>query len=281
MTRAFHLLKRVVESEDVSLSAISPKLDSTNTVALRFITRSLNWCNALWCSSLRKAPLLADLPSYISHAFVVDGSARTVACQEWLTTNILEIAELDVWKRETGELGRLSVFELVGRATTIKGNLEECWRIAQRLPECSLADSRCQGYCDQSLQHLEGQITKVFVKAALIYLSVVASGAHRKVPDTARHVREAIQIFESLPSLTILSCVRWPFCLAGCLAEGEERKFFTDLGANLSELGAGAARLTGVFGVMKECWRAVDTGENLDIDWTIAMKNIGSEFILL
>lgn len=265
-----------------------------NSAALRFIAVSLRWCDAMLSCSLRTAPSLLSLEW---PATTVPSSASTGSecCyhhwQDLVIASISQIAALDAWKKKLAEAGRLSVVDLVKRATAIETRLEECERASlsgegtsDRFPNLLPAgiQDEATGTVAQYHTHVLRHVIDIFASAALVYLHVVVSGAHRWVPDVSNRVRATVDLFRKLPSAQALNYLTWPLCLAGCLAEGEDREFLMVLAGKASAEETGAVRRIGkVVDVLKECWRLADGGGTADPDWTSAMNSLGYEVILL
>ncbi|CZR65504.1 uncharacterized protein PAC_15404 [Phialocephala subalpina] len=267
---------------------------AVDSAALRFIAVSLRWCDAMLSCSLRTAPSLLSLEW---PATTVPSSASTGSecCyhhwQDLVIASISQIAALDAWKKKLAEAGRLSVVDLVKRATAIETRLEECERASMsgeatsdRFPNLLPAgiQDEATGTVAQYPTHLLRHVIDIFASAALVYLHIVVAGAHRWVPDVSNRVRATVDLFRKLPSAQALNYLTWPLCLAGCLAEGEDREFLMVLAGKASAEETDAVRRIGkVVDVLKECWRLADSGETADPDWTSAMNSLGYEVILL
>lgn len=98
-------------------------------------------------------------------------------CKIWVIVLILEILQLDIWKREATRTQTLSIVELVRRGHVIERRLQE--ELVNIDHHTSLA---------AFIGHSFGlstsiEITKVFAFSAMTYLQVVISGAHPKLPE--------------------------------------------------------------------------------------------------
>ncbi|KAG6031049.1 hypothetical protein E4U19_000130 [Claviceps sp. Clav32 group G5] len=207
-----------------------------STPALCFIADSLRWCNAMWSCSMRQAPVLPDgdtnaLLQMQTKRTDTEYLSQAIYCQDWVIASIIEVVELDVWKKGAAKTGTLSGVELVKRAHDIETSLKlRLQRAKDAFPflytERHLPSSLLHSTAPPVLTHY---VTEVFATAALVYLHVVISGARRQEPDVHNHVRDAITLFRCRCCAQALSSLCWPLCLTGCLAEGEDRVFVLNL----------------------------------------------------
>ncbi|KAG6137212.1 hypothetical protein E4U38_001076 [Claviceps purpurea] len=287
--RAFSLCKLSWERRGLSISSQNGQITEMSTPALSFIANSLRWCNAMWSCSMRQAPVLPDgdtnaLLQMQTRRTDTEYLSQAICCQDWVVAGIIEVVELDVWKKGAAKTGTLSVVELVKRAHNIETSLKLRLQRAKEAflwlyTERHLPSSLLHSTAPPVLNHY---VTEVFAAAALVYLHVVISGARRQVPDVHNHVRDAITLFRCRCCAQALSSLCWPLCLTGCLAEGEDRVFVLDLAISAAaETSGGVGSFDRAISVIQECWNAADRCSDADVDWTWAMKSLCSQVVFL
>ncbi|KAG6036923.1 hypothetical protein E4U41_005426 [Claviceps citrina] len=290
LLRAFTLYTLARDPEGTFLSLQDCHTTDTNTAALQFLAISLQWCNAMWSCSMRQAPVL---PSGGPKCLLQmqkwqkpdgDFQSQIICCQDWVVTSIVQVAELDVWKRESAQAGSLSVMDLVNRANNIEHYLKQ--RLEQAKGACPwLYTAR---HLPSSVLHSAAQpvlthyVTEVFATAALMYLHVIISGARRRVPEINIQVRDTISLLRCRFCAQTLLSLCWPLCVAGCLAEGDERLFVMNLAVSAAaEISSGVSAFDHAISIMQECWNAVDGCDDADVDWTWGMNNLDLQVIFL
>ncbi|KAG6063792.1 hypothetical protein E4U32_000904 [Claviceps aff. humidiphila group G2b] len=287
--RAFSLCMLSWEHRGLSIPSQNGRTTELSTLALCFIADSLRWCNAMWSCSMRQAPVLPDgdtdaLLQMQTRRTDTEYLSQAICCQDWVVASIIEVVELDVWKKGAAKTGTLSVVELVKRAHDIETSLKlRLQRAKETFPwlytERHLPSSLLHSTAPPVLAHY---VTEVFATAALVYLHVVISGARRQVPDIHNHVRDAITLFRCRCCAQALLSLCWPLCLTGCLAEGEDRVFVLNLAISAAaETSGGVGSFDRAISVIQECWNAADRCSDADVDWTWAMKSLCSQVVFL
>ncbi|KAG6059236.1 hypothetical protein E4U33_007145 [Claviceps sp. LM78 group G4] len=287
--RAFSLCMFSWGRRGLSIPSQNGQITEMSTPALCFIADSLRWCNAMWSCSMRQAPVLLDgdtnaLLQMQTRRTDTEHPSQAICCQDWVVASIIEVVQLDVWKKGAAKTGTLSGVELVKRAhnieTSLKLRLQQAkdafpWLYTERHLPSSLLHSTASPV-------LTHYVTEVFATAALVYLHVVISGARRQVPDVHNHVRDAITLFRCRCCAQALSSLCWPLCLTGCLAVGEDRVFVLNLAISAAaETSGGVGSFDPAISVIQECWNAADRCSDADVDWTWAMKSLCSQVVFL
>ncbi|KAG5963425.1 hypothetical protein E4U56_002750 [Claviceps arundinis] len=287
--RAFSLCMLSWEHRGLSIPSQNGQTTELSTLALCFIADSLRWCNAMWSCSMRQAPVLPDgdtnaLLQMQTRRTDTEYLSQAICCQDWVVASIIEVVELDVWKKGAAKTGTLSVVELVKRAHDIETSLKlRLQRAKETFPwlytERHLPSSLLHSTAPPVLAHY---VTEVFATAALVYLHVVISGARRQVPDIHNHVRDAITLFRCRCCAQALLSLCWPLCVTGCLAEGEDRVFVLNLAISAAaETSGGVGSFDRAISVIQECWNAADRCSDTDVDWTWAMRSLCSQVVFL
>lgn len=299
ISAASNMLADLQHDPDTSLvtsSSTTPQLDIflMNSTAMRFISVSLRWCDAMISSLLRIAPVLSlEWPKIPEPSSKNTENDLLICYQYWqdrIVACISQIAALDAWKIEVIKADRLSVMELVKRATVIETQLNDLVgaskirgkRGVAKLPLTDIMQTTASAKTMQWPTHMNQYIADIMVSAALVYLHVTVGGAKRRLSDIRNLVHATVELFRSLPSTQSLVYLTWPLCIAGCLAEGEDRMFLLDLTENASpEEASSSRRIEKTALILKECWRLADDGQITDPEWSSAISHYGYEIIIL
>lgn len=210
-------------------------------------------------------------------------------CQNWVHVQIAEISVLDAWKQQCKRAGDLDVMELVRRAAGIKCSLDS--GLEDESLDTASAQNEHEGlldmlvnetgdyYCSQTVDSSSRQttaalVTRVWVHAALLYLSVVVSGWQPANSEVRYHVSRIIELLLPLPSNRtsssffsqprlpplLLRTMAWPFCVAGCLAGSAQEVHFRGLVERLKPPSA-FGTVYKALEVMERVWQNRDTGD--------------------
>jgi hypothetical protein len=273
-----HQVERVPETEMRRLlgkrnkSYAKQALHSEHDSAYRFVIGSFVLLDIMSCASTRSSPSL-DL----DHKAVLEREDIIIehlnGCRNWAMHLILEICQLDSWKKKAEMAQRLSVIDLVKRGGQIEGRLRQ-----------GLAKIENASLKETSVEHTSGlsdqdEVTRIFALSAMIYLHTVISGAHPELPEVRASVSNAIAAMQQLKNAKLLRNVVWPFCVAGCLALKTEQRSIRDISfkAEVAHLNHGTFREA--FKIIDECWETRRIGLS-NCDW-ISVMNKSGRFVLL
>ncbi|KAK9319052.1 fungal-specific transcription factor domain-containing protein [Lipomyces orientalis] len=212
-----------------------------------------------------------------------------VGCQNWALLQISEIAVLDAWKQRCKRAGNLDVMELVNRATAIKDSLEAHLTRLETDPVIipkegsSLLDVFTVDYGRQSKTPASQSslVTRVWAHAALVYLFVVVSGWQPASVDVRYHVGRIVELLtRQMSPPALLRTMVWPFCVAGCLAEGAQEAHLRGM--------VEALQPPSVFGtvrkaleIMEKVWRNRDAGDARSRDLATCFRSQGDLVLLV
>jgi C6 transcription factor Pro1 len=229
------VLKRLGPASWV-LPAQNVQVPSAEQAAFSFSSALLILDDIIASTMLQEEPRL-----YEYHHSLLNGAnpaidlGSVVGCQNWALLEIGAISILDAWKQRCKRAGNLDVMELVHRATAIKLLLEahlaevETHPMVKPKQTNGLLDAFAADYGLQSITPSSQVllVTRVWVHAALIYLSVVVSGWQPASLSVCYHVGQVIDLLSNqISPPELIRTMVWPFCVAGCLAEPAQEPHF-------------------------------------------------------
>jgi hypothetical protein len=166
---------------------------------------------------------------------------------------ISETSALAAWKEQCKNMGNLDVMELVQHASVIKEVLlTQLTRFT--FDQTTIPKQASLLNLTAAPTYQRSSVGRVWVHAALIYLSVVISGWQPGNVDVRNNVQQVIELLNTTMSPTLLPTMVWPFCITGCLAEAAQESQFRGMVAALQP--------SSIFGkvhkaleVMENVWR--------------------------
>ncbi|KAH8816909.1 fungal-specific transcription factor domain-containing protein [Xylogone sp. PMI_703] len=255
-------------------------LSNTHKLALRFFTGVIAWYDILSCASTGRKPFSKSNVNE-SHHIHFD---KIMGCENWLMDLILKIAELDEWKRSSEANGTLSMWRLVHQAADIKEQLDSGLvsnsEYSQRSESMNTIATPVSPNSSQPLVRI---ITQIFAGAALVYLQVIISGPHPRIPEIRHAVSRTMTAIEALPNKDFIRNLLWPVCIAGCMATEEQEFYWRDLLSTVSYDKWSFGYPSNVLRIMEECWRLrkCQQGAVLAVDWMTAMKDLNIRVLLV
>ena len=237
---------------------------SGTEIAMGFLLSFFVCIDVIGSASTRSSPVLT-----LDHKLVLEtcdaDPVNLTGCDAMVMICILDITSLDNWKQEMSKANELSLVELANRGRCIEKRLRG--RLANIEAELS------RGYTE-----LTG-ITRIYALAAIIYLHVVISGAHPKIPEIAESVSKTIDALQGLSDAKLLRSVVWPFCVSGCLATSNQEHHYRNFVSPSYMKDPQFATCLESFEIMKECWQSRKTASG-SYDWAFIMQK-RQKFILL
>ncbi|KEF62389.1 uncharacterized protein A1O9_00361 [Exophiala aquamarina CBS 119918] len=255
---------------------------SPEQAGFRFVTGLLILIDIVASVSLEQQPRLAKYHPHIladiDHGEPDFGTiplhlSTHFGCQNWVLLSISRTIVLEAWKKDMKKAARLSMIELVNRASSISRLLNDGFA---RLDNYT---STCQKDNTLSFQsYLNGRLsrsstssaipTKVWALASQIYLAVVVSGWQPSNAEIRSNVSQMLELLWNLDRSTHLRALAWPLCVAGCMsAPGAQEQEFRRLLKDMDELSMVGA-LSEAQKIMVKVW---ESRESLDPDtWDLA-----------
>ena len=224
---------------------------SPEQAGFRFFTGLLVFIDIIASTSIEQLPRLNEYHPYLlaeldngqsDFGMVPIQLSSLVGCQNWVLLAVSQITLLDAWKKDMKKAARLSMIELVNRASHISRTLKD------GIPRLDRATSGPQE--DNSLNfrsYVDGHLstssrssatpTKIWAHAAHIYLAVVVSGWQPSNAEIRSGVSQILELLRTVDCSTHLRTLAWPICVAGCLSEaGSHEQEFRSLLTGMDEL---------------------------------------------
>jgi hypothetical protein len=250
--------------------------DPANFAMLHLVVGTLRWFDVLLSCSLQVLPSISTkLPDMLHSEKDTTQIADKITCQGLVLTTLAEVLELDHWKGTGAKEGRLSVVELVNRASNIERNITS----AQNFIETT-GGGKFMKSGSVTGKKLFSQVINIFIATTRVYLQVIVSGSHRQVPEIMESVTHTVSLFGDLLSTEIITHLLWPFCFIGCLATANDREVVTRLADEAVSKADCPSNVISAYTIIKECWRLLDEEALIDPDWVSAMKSLECQVIV-
>ncbi|RYP42842.1 hypothetical protein DL768_010195 [Monosporascus sp. mg162] len=178
--------------------------------ALQFFTNILAMFGIFSCISIGPA-----LSSFAEYRYLMDQDGmiqmdQIIGCKNWVLLAILEVGELDKWKREEQHNHRLSLKDLGTRAMAIEGMIET-------------------GLRESSGSALVDLITSIYATSTLTYMHTVVSGLNPNLREVQDSVSATIVLLKQLPDVRIAKNLVWSLVVTGCMALRSQEDYFRGL----------------------------------------------------
>jgi len=199
-------------------------------------------------------------------------------CDEWVTQEVLNIMKLAHWKETMKSKKQLSNRELTTRALEIDTKLKcEMSALSARIERSSYLD-----FFDNPYTYIKLLVTRVFGYSTLIYLYTIESGHCPDVPEIHTNVSKTIDAFKALPQAELIRSLSWPLCIVGSMATGDQQEAILEIAtkAKINRCPFGSSKHA--LAIIEECWR-MRKSEGIveeNVDWRIAMRNLGLNILL-
>jgi hypothetical protein len=261
---------------------------SAEQAAFRFFAAMLLYQDIIASTALEQAPRLQDHYEglLMTNPTAADRSLLKLedftGCKTWILTSIAATSALHQWKKDSKRTGTFDVLDLVARALPIRDRLTSglaalaTQNTTERLQEQQelqnpyrplesiLAASHIpHGSPADTATH--NTISTIWAHAASLYLHLVLSGHQPANASLRAHVASILHLLSDITNPSWLRSLAWPFCIAGCLAQGEEeQEKFREVAGRSGALGMfGTVR--DAVGIMEGVWRGraqgVEEGE--------------------
>ncbi|CZR52537.1 uncharacterized protein PAC_02414 [Phialocephala subalpina] len=260
-------------------------LSAEELITVKFLVSIYTWMDLANCVSSGSSPHLANI-----HDRLLGGEDppirldKVMGCDNAVMILIGKIGTLDAWKRHSQAAGKLSLIELVTRATSLeKGLMLALNRIPKGRPPS--ADFRSlYGLSRATLSVYSDYVTEAYTLSALTYLHVVVSGPQAELPEIRANVCKSVELFQQLPEPIIARALYWPILVTGSMALPAEEALFkqmlSDSGVKPIFVGPG----WNIIKVLEECWRRRRTKDPLPVEegyWADIMSSLDMKVILL
>ena len=252
-------------------------LSSTYKDAFRFFSAALTWYSLQACVTW--GTLTPGDSEHVELTSMYMPISDFAGCATWVIQKLVDIMELARWKDTMKSKKQLSMRELTSRALQIETSLKsELSMVSKKIEQSSLVD-----YFHNPSDYIQLLVTRIFGYSTLIYLYMIESGPCPDVPEIHANVSNTIEAFKSLPQAELVRSLSWPFCIAGSVATGDQELAFLEIATrakiNLCHFGSSRHALR----IIQECWRMrkSEEAEDGNVDWRIAMRNLGLNILLV
>ncbi|KAF5008235.1 hypothetical protein FDECE_5471 [Fusarium decemcellulare] len=218
--------------------------DKKATAAIVFHLSVLLWIDILACVAAGKKPSL-PYQEWLASTPDFDLS-RMMGCHNWAMKAIGDLGILKDWKTRALAETQMDFDEFEKRRQRIEDHLED------GLETAALHDSQL------SPQTEDGCLTRIFAVAALVHLQTLAADiSPRPMPKARRRAVSRVMLEIRMAHNTLSTRhMLWPVCVAGCVADPDQRPFFEQL---LLDVLSGTNGMIGNCGtaleIMRHCWK--------------------------
>jgi hypothetical protein len=251
-------------------------LSNTHKEAYRFFSTALTWYKIQSYAATGNMIVTACAEFQLSNLCMP--LSDFTGSEEWVTQEILDIIKLANWKEMMKSKKQLSNRELTARALEIDTKLKsEMSVLSARIDRTSHLD-----FFNSPDTYIKLLVTRIFGYSALIYLYTVESGPCPDVPEIHTNVSKTIDAFNALPQAELIRSLSWPLCIAGSMATGDQQAAFLEITtkAKINRRPFGSSQHA--LAIIQECWRMrkMEGAAEENVDWRIAMRNLGLNILL-
>lgn len=256
--------------------AIVKSISHIHLKAHHFFTAAISWYDILSCATSGSRPWAPFECLYGRAAFLDCGSV--IGCKNSVLVEIYHIADLQA---QPGD-------QLDTRSAQIQRALEQ---ILDKDSSQNLDTKLERTPLDCAAAFRQSAITYIFASAAILYLHVSSfkpSSGTQQIYESTEQAIAAIRD-RGLTDPAILGTLAWPLCLAGCMATGSQRAFFTELFSKIHNGMVTDVRyehLIRCYSIIEQCWllksqRQEGSYEQTVLTWKDAMESFDKVVLLI
>ncbi|KAJ9614100.1 hypothetical protein H2200_002236 [Cladophialophora chaetospira] len=270
---------------------------SPEQAGFRFFTGLLLFIDIIASTSLAQPPRLVEYHTHLladqdsgepDYMMVPIQFSSLIGCQNWVLLAISQITLLDTWKKDMKRAARLSMMELVDRASHISRILKDGISRLDKLNSSPRKDNPLQlplrAYINTPLSissRLSTAPTRIWAHAAQIYLAVAVSGWQPSNAEIRSGVAQILELLRTVDCSTFLRTLAWPLCVAGCMSEaGIHEQEFRHLFAGTDELS-----MVGALGearkIIEKVWESRETLDRETWDLAACFRILGTPALLV
>jgi C6 transcription factor Pro1 len=253
---------------------------------LDFFMTSYVWSDIMRYANVGLKPPMQDSFFYLN--YLEEGRIqmdRLMGCRNWAMISLREISGLEAWRNEM--LSGLKEPVLNGHASGIDNLIvpplaEKSAEIEARLKRGLSSISTNVDGLTKHVQETE-LVTNIFGLSAMIYLAIVVSGSFGRLPAAQEDVLSVLSAIQALPK-HLLMRVSWPYCVAGCLAEGSFREDFRQLLSETSAEGHPMGQLWNALDLIEDFWKirnSLTPAQHIESPWALAMESTKMKTLLI
>ncbi|KAH8805463.1 fungal-specific transcription factor domain-containing protein [Xylogone sp. PMI_703] len=222
--------------------------------ALEFYIPVVLWMDILACVATRQKPkLLYDELLHPDNNFNL---ANVMGCQNWIMKAIGDLGVLNEWKLDALASNSFDCNDFNRGAQIIEDNLEDGIEILHGVINQAAANAN------------DSCISLIFAAAALVQLHILSTNV--LLSCSSSRLRRAVSwvIFEIQTAQHTPSArqIAWPICIAGCVAEADQRCYLEVLITDaLHDTNGMNGNCGTVLDIMRYCW--TKQIEQPDVQW--------------
>jgi hypothetical protein len=251
-------------------------ISNTYKEAYRFFSSAIMWYK--FQSYAATGTMLITVCAEFQLSDLCTSLSDFTGCDDWITQQVLNIIELAHWKEKMKSKKQLSNRELTTRALKVDRKIKSQMIALSARIECSSP----LDFFGNPHAYIKLLVTRIFGYSTLIYLYTIESGPCPDVSEIHINVSKSIEAFKALPQAELIRSLPWPLCIAGSMATGDQQAAFLEIAskAKINRFPFGSSKHA--LAIMEECWRMRKSEDVVqeNVDWRIAMRNLGLNILL-
>jgi hypothetical protein len=263
---------------------VSPLFESRATAAMAFHIPVLLWMDLLACIATREQPKL-PYDEWLGPGCTFQ-LANIMGCHNSVMKAIGDLAVFTHWKANSFVRHNLDLEEFQKRRRQIEDELENA------IDATPIPSIESRGFLPRFLTREASEeqrpdqdcVTRIFATAALAQLAFVSADVLTSFSPTRtrRAVSRVIMEIKMAHEMVSPRQLSWPVCVAGCIADEDQRPFFEGLLSDVVSEGIGMIGNCGIVrDILRACWRnKIEKPDEL-WDCSSTMKRMGIYALLI
>lgn len=251
---------------------LTPSTSTMESRALKFSLARLMRNEILICSVQRHVPAAADAyRKLMSENDFRIAFREANSCDGNVFIAIMDITDLEIWRRDQVASGTLSIRGLVSRAAEIESRVEQiihCLSDLLHEHPSTAASSTCLSADKSSaaalnpdsmgtdrLHHIQ---TYIFAHSILTEIHKIVSGPRARVPETSHSIERSLLVAWKLlsPDTMSLRSLAWPYCVSFSLATEAQRDVFHTMAVDAEQFST--TEMQELRYAVESCWAEME-----------------------
>ncbi|KAJ8066604.1 hypothetical protein OCU04_005651 [Sclerotinia nivalis] len=268
------------ESTSNTLRTAYELRDGESSIIFLFLSGVVMWLDIVSCLTTGKSPQLLDLHPVAFGAKPHIKLEKIMGCKNWVMTEIGRIAMLHESKRHGLQNGTFDAHSFKTQADDIRQTIRR-GQNEQFLSELRITNPNSPSHAKSPIRPHE-IITRVFTRAAHIYLELVVRGfkSVEENPDFYNINTELMMMLSTLPRGDLFRAIVCPLYLFGCVAKAEDRDVFRNIFSSLPLNDPFMHHRKTILPLLEKVWSLRDTRSN-DVSWESVLQLSEDKIILL
>lgn len=254
------------ESTSNTLRTAHESKNGESSIIFLFHSGVIMWLDIVSCLSTGNSPQLRDLHPMVLGAKPQIKLEKIMGCKNWVMTEIGRISQLHESKRNGLQNGNFDAHLFKTQADNIRQTIRR-GQNEQFLSELRITSPNSPSYANSPIRPQE-IITRMFTRAAHIYLELVVGGFKRveENSDFCDVVNEVMMMLPSLPRVDPFRATVCPLYIFGCMAKAEDRHMFRNMFSSLPLNDPFMHHRSTILPLLEKVWSLRDTHSN-DVSW--------------